>query len=83
MTGSGSGVSCCEPQHLPGHLLPGGGAREAAEASTPTRPGVVTHVRIVPQLVLLSREELKVLAVGAEAVLSGDGVGLEQGLARR
>ena len=83
MTRSGSGVPGCEPQHLPGDLLPGRGAREAAEAGTPPRPGVVTHVRIVPQLVLLSREELKVLTVWTEAVLPGDGVGLEQGLARR
>ena len=81
MTRSVPRVSGGESQHLPGDLLPRGGAREAAEAGAPPRPGVVTKVRIIPQLVLLSREELKVLAVRTEAVLPGDGVRLEQRLA--
>ena len=84
VTRSVPGVSCGEPQHLSGDLLPGGGAREAAEAgeaSAPTRPGVVTDIRVVPQLVLLAGEVLKVLAVRREAVLPGDGVRLEHGLA--
>ena len=86
VTRSVPGVPRCEPQHLPGDLLPGGGAREAAEAreaGAPPSPGVVTHVSVLLQLVLLAGEELKVLAVRGEAVLPGDGVGLEQRLPRR
>ena len=75
MTRSVSRVSRCKPQHLPRDLLPRGRAGEAAsEASAPSRPGVVTKVRIIPQLILLSRKELKVFTVRAEAVLPGDGV---------
>ena len=85
VTRSVPGVSCCKPQHLSGDLLPGGGAREATEAgeaSTSPSPRVVTDIWIILQLVLLAGEVLKVLTVRREAVLPGDGVGLEQGLAR-
>ena len=75
MTRSVPRVPGGKPQHLPGYLLPRGRAGEAAaKAGASPRPGVVTKVRIIPQLVLLPRKELKVLTVRAEAVLPGDGV---------
>ena len=69
-------------QHLPGQLLLGSAAGqrpETGQASAAACPRVVRDVRVVLQLVLVSDKVVTVIVVRREAVLSGDGVGLEHG----